>query len=80
MDKPMLEARNLSVRFQDPKGDIFLIQEVNLSLKRGEIFALVGESGSGKTTLAYALTKLFFLFQDMRQAGMSILQSIIYFN
>jgi peptide/nickel transport system ATP-binding protein len=69
MDKPMLEARNLSVKFQDPKGDIFLIQEINLSLKRGEIFALVGESGSGKTTLAYALTKLFFPFSRYETSG-----------
>jgi len=69
MDNPMLEARNLSVRFQDPKGDIFLIQDINLSLKHGEIFALVGESGSGKTTLACALTKLFLPFSGYETSG-----------
>ncbi len=65
----MLDARNLSVRFQDPKGDIFLIQEINFSLKHGEIFALVGESGSGKTTLACALTKLFSPFAGYEISG-----------
>ena len=65
----MLEVRDLSVQFEAPKGNIVLIEDINLSIKYGEIFALVGESGSGKTTLACALTKLFFPFSRYATSG-----------
>jgi phospholipid/cholesterol/gamma-HCH transport system ATP-binding protein len=44
---PVVEVRGLCTRF----GDAVVHEDVNLSVRRGEIFALVGGSGCGKSTL-----------------------------
>lgn len=69
MVNPLLETKNLHVSIRAPHGTIFLIHEINISIQRGEIFALVGESGSGKTTLANALTKLYPPFSSFEISG-----------
>ena len=43
----VIEIRGLNTRF----GDAVVHEDVNLSVHRGEIFALVGASGCGKSTL-----------------------------
>ncbi|TDK26642.1 ABC transporter ATP-binding protein [Arthrobacter crusticola] len=53
---PVLEARNLSVRFG--RSATSAVDGVNLTCNAGEIVALVGQSGSGKTTLARTLLGL----------------------
>jgi len=45
--QPMLEIRQVSKNF----GGLSAVKEVNLSINKGEIFALLGGSGCGKTTL-----------------------------
>ena len=35
-----------------------VVEDFNLSLKRGEIFGLVGESGSGKTTVGRSIMRI----------------------
>lgn len=44
----MLNVKNVSFQYSEGKP---ALQEVNLSLGKGEIAYLIGESGSGKTTL-----------------------------
>jgi len=44
---PMLEIRQVTKRF----GQLSAVKDVNLTINRGEIFALLGGSGCGKTTL-----------------------------
>ncbi|MGM0543460.1 MAG: ABC transporter ATP-binding protein [Pseudomonadota bacterium] len=46
-DDVVLEVKRLSKRFDDALA----VDDVNLQVKRGEIFALLGGSGSGKSTL-----------------------------
>ena len=64
-DGPLLEARQLSKTFMAPDPQRFarrvpvtVLDEISLSVKRGETFGLVGESGCGKSTLARCLLRL----------------------
>ena len=59
----VLEARDVSVRFSRrgilKKGwHVDAVQDVSLTLKRGETLGIVGESGSGKSTLGRVLVNL----------------------
>lgn len=51
---PMLEIHNLTVRF----GGLTAINELNLQITEGEIFALVGPNGAGKTTVLNCISGL----------------------
>ena len=51
MDDCILEMRNITKLFPGVKA----LNDVNLSVKRGEIHALVGENGAGKSTLMNVL-------------------------
>jgi ABC-type glutathione transport system ATPase component len=62
---PILELRNMSVRLGGSKGwlrrtvpPVQAVNNVSLSLWRGEVLGLVGESGSGKTTLGRTMLGL----------------------
>lgn len=46
---PALELRNLRTAFPGREAPITVVNDVSLSLARGETLAVVGESGSGKT-------------------------------
>jgi putrescine transport system ATP-binding protein len=48
---PHIEIRGLTKRF----GPILALNDINLTVDRGELFSLVGSSGCGKTTLLRAL-------------------------
>ncbi|HKD89058.1 MAG TPA: ATP-binding cassette domain-containing protein, partial [Streptosporangiaceae bacterium] len=59
-DDPVLEADSLRVVFpgRRGRGPARAVDDVNLTIGRGEIVALIGESGCGKSTLARALVGL----------------------
>ncbi|MBA3314782.1 MAG: ABC transporter ATP-binding protein [Planctomycetaceae bacterium] len=42
----MIEIRKLTKRY----GDLIAVNEINLSLKEGDVFGFIGPNGSGKTT------------------------------
>jgi oligopeptide/dipeptide ABC transporter ATP-binding protein len=55
---PLLEVRELQVRYATRQGEARAANGVSFTLARGETLGLLGESGSGKTTVAKALLKL----------------------
>jgi len=56
-DTPVLEVRNLNVRFDTPKGEFHAVKDVSFTMGR-EKLAIVGESGSGKTQTGRAILGL----------------------
>lgn len=56
--KRLLDIRNQSVDYYAASGTVHALDNVSITLERGQILGLAGESGSGKSTLAYAVTRL----------------------
>jgi peptide/nickel transport system ATP-binding protein len=54
----LLEVDNLSLQFRTRGGIVHALQDVSISIDKGETVGLVGESGSGKSVLSYALLGL----------------------
>lgn len=46
-----IAVSNLSKTVKAPEGQLTILQDINLKVKRGEALVISGESGSGKTTL-----------------------------
>ena len=64
---PILESRDLHVRFATPTGEVHAVRGVDLEVRAGETIAIVGESGSGKSQLMMATMGL--LAQNGRTEG-----------
>lgn len=54
----MIEIKNISKTFHLEKGDINACKNVNLNIKKGEIFGVIGYSGAGKSTLVRIINQL----------------------
>ncbi|PSO05016.1 ABC transporter ATP-binding protein [Candidatus Marsarchaeota G2 archaeon ECH_B_SAG-G16] len=54
----LLEVKNLRLEFYTRRRVYKVLNDVKLSLKRGEVLGLAGESGSGKSTLGLAIIGL----------------------
>jgi len=55
----LLAVRNLSVGYPNPDGSTkTVVEEVALTVRRGEVHGLIGESGSGKTQTAFSILRL----------------------
>ncbi len=53
-----LDVRDLRMGFSTPAGLIVAVEDVTLSIGKGEVLAIIGESGSGKTVTAMAIARL----------------------
>jgi microcin C transport system ATP-binding protein len=58
MAQPLVDVRDLSVRFRSGGAPVDAVKGVSFNIAKGEIVALVGESGSGKTVSALSIMKL----------------------
>jgi ABC-2 type transport system ATP-binding protein len=54
MKETILEARNLTKKY----GDLTAVNDLNLAIRKGEIFGLLGPNGAGKTTAISMITGL----------------------
>ncbi|HOV33888.1 MAG TPA: ABC transporter ATP-binding protein [Candidatus Hydrogenedens sp.] len=56
--KTLLKIKNLNIRLQTRRGNIYPVQGISCSLEENEIVGIVGESGSGKSVFALSLASL----------------------
>jgi glutamate transport system ATP-binding protein len=52
--EPLIELRDVNKHF----GDLHVLQDINLTVGRGEVVVVIGPSGSGKSTLCRAINRL----------------------
>lgn len=57
-DKPLLEVKDLVIRYETDDGVVKALNGVNIHIGVGETLGLVGETGAGKTTLAKGIMRL----------------------
>ncbi len=55
---PLLQIRNLSVDFISGDDETQAVNNISLTVERGEVLAIVGESGSGKSVSALSILQL----------------------
>lgn len=55
---PLLEVKDLSIRFTEAHGDVDVVDHVSFSVRPGETMGLVGESGCGKSITSMAIMGL----------------------
>lgn len=59
MDKPFIEIKNLYKSFKNSKGEtVQVLDNIDLSIARGEMFGIIGFSGAGKSTLVRCINRL----------------------
>ena len=55
----LLQVSDLAVGYDQPDGTVkTVVEDVSLTVRRGEVHGLIGESGSGKTQTAFAALRL----------------------
>ena len=58
MNTKLLEIKNLTIHYVTDDGVVRAVNDLSLSVEKGETLGLVGETGAGKTTAALGLMRL----------------------
>jgi len=69
---PILEIKDLSIAYPISIGTVRAVENVSLTIRKGEVLGVVGESGCGKSTLGLSILKL------MKPPGRILSGSILY--
>src|SRR6516162_4091394 len=81
--QPLLEIRNLTIRYREGERKVTAVRDVSFSLRPGGALAIVGESGSGKSSVAGAILDFLspaaeiagaILFEGQNLAGLTPVQ------
>lgn len=56
--RDMIEIKNLNKTFKTAAGEIVALDDINLTIRDGEIFGIIGLSGAGKSTLVRCINFL----------------------
>ena len=54
LGEPLVELRDVNKHF----GELHVLRDINLTVRRGEVLVVIGPSGSGKSTLCRAINRL----------------------
>lgn len=57
-NRPFVEIINLGKTYETPRGPAVIVEEFDLTMKKGEVVALLGHSGCGKSTVLTMLAGL----------------------
>ena len=57
-NEKLLDIKNLTIHYMTDDGVVHAVNDLNVSLDRGETLGLVGETGAGKTTTALGVLRL----------------------
>jgi peptide/nickel transport system ATP-binding protein len=55
---PLLDVEDLTVEFATRRGIVRAVQNIDISVNKGETLGIVGESGSGKSVTSYAVMRI----------------------
>lgn len=56
--QPLIELRGLTKIYPTPDGEVVALQDIDLSVRKGEIYGVIGMSGAGKSTLIRCINRL----------------------
>ncbi|MFH1342477.1 MAG: ABC transporter ATP-binding protein [Pseudomonadota bacterium] len=56
--QPLLDVNDLTVEFATRRGIVKAVQQVDITVAKGETLGIVGESGSGKSVTSYAVMRI----------------------
>ena len=55
---PLVDLHDVTIEFATRRGTVRAVENVSISVAKGETLAIVGESGSGKSVTSYALMRI----------------------